>query len=153
MGRITPFLWFDGQAEEAARFYCSIFPNARILTGAAAGEAKPGSVTVVGFELDGQRFTALNGGPHYTFTPAVSFVVDCQTQAEVDHYWDALCEGGEPQRCGWLKDRFGLSWQIVPRQLPEYLGDPDPARSGRVMAAMMTMSRIDIDGLRRAYEG
>lgn len=153
MGRITPFLWFDGQAEEAARFYCSIFPNARILTNVASGEDKPGAVMVVGFELDGQRFTALNGGPHYTFTPAVSFVVDCETQAEVDHYWDALCAGGEPQRCGWLKDRFGLSWQIVPRQLRDYLGDPDPARAGRVMAAMMTMSRIDIEGLRRAHEG
>jgi predicted 3-demethylubiquinone-9 3-methyltransferase (glyoxalase superfamily) len=159
MQKITPFLWFDGQAEEAAEFYVSIFPRSKIKQVLCYGEAgqevhgqKPGTAMTVAFELDGQPFVALNGGPVFRFTEAVSFVIDCATQDEVDHYWHALGEGGDPaaQQCGWLKDRYGLSWQVVPARLVELLGDPDPAKSGRVMQAMMQMKKIDIAALERA---
>lgn len=160
--RITPCLWFDHQAEEAARFYTSIFSNARIVDVTRYGEAgheihgKPaGSVMTVIFELDGQRFTALNGGPVFAFNEAISLQVDCATQAEVDHYWQALAAGGDEraQHCGWLKDRFGVSWQIVPSVLPELLADPDPARSQRVFQAMLQMKKLDTTQLRRAQAG
>jgi predicted 3-demethylubiquinone-9 3-methyltransferase (glyoxalase superfamily) len=158
--RITPFLWFDDRAEEAATFYVSIFQNSRIsgitrydAHGARASGRPEGSVMTVVFELDGQQFTALNGGPHFTFTEAVSFVVNCTTQAEVDHFWQRLSAGGQEVQCGWLRDRFGLSWQVVPTVLGEMLQDGDPARAGRVMGAMLQMKKISIDGLRRAYEG
>jgi predicted 3-demethylubiquinone-9 3-methyltransferase (glyoxalase superfamily) len=159
--KITPFLWFDTQAEEAAKFYTSIFKNSRIVgtTYYAAEPAKAsgrpeGSVMTVEFELSGQRFTALNGGPIFKFTEALSHVVHCDTQEEVDHYWQSLTAGGGHEvECGWLKDRFGLSWQVVPRILFELIQDKDPARSGRVMAAMMQMKKIDIEPLRRAAEG
>jgi predicted 3-demethylubiquinone-9 3-methyltransferase (glyoxalase superfamily) len=153
MSAITPFLWFDTQAEDAANFYISVFPNSRILDIARYGEAGPGSnasVMTVEFDLDGQRFVALNGGPQYTFTEAVSFQVSCQTQDEVDAYWAALSEGGEEGPCGWLKDRFGLSWQIVPTALPRLLSDPDRAKSQRVMKAMLGMHKLQIDELERA---
>jgi predicted 3-demethylubiquinone-9 3-methyltransferase (glyoxalase superfamily) len=159
MPSLTPFLWFDGQAEEAAQFYVSVFPNSTIRQVTHYGEAgreqhgqTPGTVMTVAFELDGQAFTALNGGPVFQFTPAVSFVVHCQTQAEVDRYWDKLGAGGAPeaQQCGWLADRYGLSWQIVPDRLVELLSDPDAEKSGRVMRAMMQMKKIDIDALERA---
>jgi predicted 3-demethylubiquinone-9 3-methyltransferase (glyoxalase superfamily) len=156
MPKITPYLWFDGQAEEAANFYVSVFPNSRITNVARHGEAGPGpagSVLTVEFELDGEQFVALNGGPQYKFTEAVSFLVPCQDQAEVDRYWNTLCEGGEPGPCGWLKDRYGLSWQIIPTALAELLGDPDPEKSTRVMKAMLGMGKIEIQGLRDAYAG
>lgn len=157
--RITPFLWFDTQAEEAAAFYTSIFPNSRIVTTtrfgkeAAKASGRPeGLVMTVAFQLDGQDFTALNGGPHYKFTEAVSFVVNCQSQAEVDHYWARLTEGGDEraQQCGWLKDRFGLSWQVVPTTLIQLLTDPDPEKARRATEAMLKMKKIDLDALRRA---
>jgi predicted 3-demethylubiquinone-9 3-methyltransferase (glyoxalase superfamily) len=150
--KITPMLWYDGQAEEAARFYVSVFPDSAI---GAISKQPDGSTLVVEFTLSGHRFTALNGGPQYTFTPAVSFVIDCQTQEEVDHYWDALREGGAPeaQQCGWLADRFGVSWQVVPRQLVQYLGDPDREKAGRTMQAMLQMKKLEIEGLRRAHDG
>lgn len=160
--RVTPFLWFDDRAEEAARFYTSIFPNAKILqtvryskAGAAAAGRKEGEVMTVEFELDGQRFTAINGGPIFEFTEAISLVVSCRTQAEVDHYWDELAKGGDPsaQRCGWLKDRYGLSWQVVPTLLPELLGDPDPERARRAVQAMLGMKKLDVEALRRAAAG
>ena len=160
--RITPCLWFDNQGEEAAKFYTGIFRNSRIVDIARYGEAgrevhgrPPGSVMTVAFELDGQRFTALNGGPIFKFSEAVSFQVDCETQEEVDYYWDRLSEGGDEkaQQCGWLKDKYGLSWQVVPRVLIEMMSDPDPARSGRAMTAMLQMKKIDIAGLKRAYAG
>src|SRR6266478_2593211 len=149
--RITPFLWFDHQAEEAAKFYVSIFKDSRITSVAryddaaakAAGRPK-GSVMTVAFELDGQELTALNGGPHFKFTEAISLVVNCQTQEEVDRFWEKLSEGGQIVECGWLKDKFGLSWQIVPTVLPEMLQDPDPARTERVMKAMLQMKKLDI---------
>jgi predicted 3-demethylubiquinone-9 3-methyltransferase (glyoxalase superfamily) len=153
--RITPCLWFDGQAEEAANFYVSIFRNAKITAISRYGDAGPGpagSVMVVGFELDGQAFTGLNGGPMFKFNEAISMVVNCETQGEVDHYWDKLAEGGEPGPCGWLKDRFGVSWQIVPTALVEMVQDKDPARSQRVMAAMLKMRKLDIAGLKQAYD-
>jgi predicted 3-demethylubiquinone-9 3-methyltransferase (glyoxalase superfamily) len=150
MQSISPFLWFDDQAEEAAMFYTSLFPNSGIRKVVRQGE---GSVLTVDFDLNGQQFVALNGGPRYTFSEAVSFVVSCETQDEVDRYWDRLSQGGETQPCGWLKDRFGLSWQVVPTVLGELLGDPDPEKSQRVMAAMLKMSKIEIEPLRRAYEG
>ncbi len=156
MPKITPHLWFDGQAEDAANFYVSVFPNSQITSVARHGEAGPGpegSVLTVEFELDGEQFVALNGGPDYKFTEAVSFLVPCRDQAEVDRYWDTLCEGGEPGPCGWLKDRYGLSWQIIPTALPELLGDPDPEKSSRVMKAMLSMGKIEIQGLRDAYDG
>ena len=156
MQKITPFLWFDGRAEEAMEFYTGIFPNSKCLDVTRSGEAGPapkGSVMSATFELEGQSFIALNGGPHFSFTPAISFFVTCETQVEVDHYWDRLCDGGEAIRCGWLKDRFGVSWQIVPRVLGEMLRDKDAARSSRVMRAMMTMIKLDIARLQQAYEG
>lgn len=156
MQKITPFLWYDNQAEAAANFYCSIFKNSKITSTARYGEGGPGpkgSVMTVAFELDGQPFTALNGGPHFKFTEAVSFVVNCETQAEVDRYWERLLEGGQPSQCGWLKDQYGLSWQIVPNVLMEMLQDKDSQKSQRVMAAMMKMIKLDIATLREAYEG
>jgi predicted 3-demethylubiquinone-9 3-methyltransferase (glyoxalase superfamily) len=156
MQKITPFLWFDNQAEEAMRFYVSIFRNSkpgRILRYGDAGPGPKGSVMIASFELDGQQFTALNGGPHFKFTEAVSFVVHCETQAEVDDYWDKLSAGGATQQCGWLKDKFGLSWQIVPTALIELINDPDPEKSRRVMEAMLQMIKIDIAVLRRAHAG
>ena len=151
--KITPFLWFDDQAEEAAEFYVSVFPNSRIVEVARYGSAGPrpeGMVMTVSFDLDGQRFTALNGGAEFTFSEAVSFVVSCEGQDEVDAYWETLSEGGEKGPCGWLKDRFGLSWQIVPSALMRLLGDADRERSQRVMAAMLEMGKIEIGELERA---
>ena len=151
--RITPFLWFDGQAEEAANFYVSIFPNSKVGSTSRYGEGGPGpkgTVMTVGFELDGLSFTALNGGPMFKFTEAVSFVVNCETQDEVDHYWEKLSGGGTTQVCGWLKDKFGLSWQIVPTALPRLLTDKDPEKRKRVFAAMMQMTKPDIAALERA---
>jgi predicted 3-demethylubiquinone-9 3-methyltransferase (glyoxalase superfamily) len=158
MSKITPCLWFDGTAEEAARFYVSLLPDSRIdniMRAPADNPSTPkGAVLVVEFTLAGQRFMGLNGGPQFPFTEAVSFMVDCADQAEVDRLWAALtADGGSPGRCGWLKDRYGLSWQIVPKALPELLGGPDRERAGRAMQAMMNMTKIDIDGLRRAYDG
>jgi predicted 3-demethylubiquinone-9 3-methyltransferase (glyoxalase superfamily) len=153
--KITPFLWFDNQAEEAAGFYASIFPNSRIVKVVRYGESGPGpagSAMTVEFHLEGQSFVALNGGPHFTFTEAISFVVNCQTQEEVDTYWEKLSEGGGEVQCGWLKDRFGLSWQIVPTVLPQLLSDPDPEKSQRVMKALMTMKKLDIRALKQASE-
>jgi predicted 3-demethylubiquinone-9 3-methyltransferase (glyoxalase superfamily) len=158
--RITPFLWFDDQAEEAARFYVSIFKDSRITSvvryddAAAKASGRPkGSVMTVAFELDGQPFTALNGGPHFKFTEAISLVVNCETQEEVDHFWKNLSAGGQEVQCGWLKDRFGVSWQVVPTVLIEMLQDKDPEKSKRVMAAMLKMTKISIEGLKHAYEG
>jgi predicted 3-demethylubiquinone-9 3-methyltransferase (glyoxalase superfamily) len=153
MQKLTPCLWFDTQGEEAAEFYTSIFPNSRIKHVSRYGEAGPrpaGTAMTVEFELDGQPFTALNGGPEFTFSEAISFQVGCEDQAEVDRYWEALGEGGEPGPCGWLKDKFGLSWQIVPKRLVELLEDPDREKSQRVMAAMLEMRKIDVDALERA---
>jgi predicted 3-demethylubiquinone-9 3-methyltransferase (glyoxalase superfamily) len=152
--KITPFLWFDQQAEEAANFYVSIFPNSKVTKVVRYGPAGPGpagSVLTVAFELDGLSLVALNGGPHFKFTEAVSFVVNCQSQDEVDKYWEKLLAGGgTPSQCGWLKDKFGLSWQITPTILPELLSNPDPAKAGRAMQAMMTMTKIDIGALKKA---
>ncbi|ABD71806.1 3-demethylubiquinone-9 3-methyltransferase [Rhodoferax ferrireducens T118] len=153
MQKITPFLWFDSQAEEAMNFYVSIFRNSKVLTVNRYGEAGPGprgTVMTASFLLDGQEFVALNGGPQYKFTPAISFVVNCETQAEVDDLWDKLSAGGREDQCAWLQDKFGVSWQIVPRVLIELLNDPDPAKAQRVMAAMMKMKKIDIAALQRA---
>ncbi|HEY6835670.1 MAG TPA: VOC family protein [Gaiellaceae bacterium] len=153
MQKLTPCLWFDTDGEDAAKFYTSVFPNSRIVSTSYYGSAGPrpeGSVMTVEFELDGQRFVALNGGPDFTFSEAISFQVDCGTQAEVDEYWSKLSEGGEEGPCGWLKDRFGLSWQIVPNALPRLLGDPDPEKAQRVMAAMLKMKKIQIDELEAA---
>jgi predicted 3-demethylubiquinone-9 3-methyltransferase (glyoxalase superfamily) len=152
--RITPFLWFDSQAEVAAKFYVSIFPNSKVGSISRYGEAGPGpkgSVMTVGFELDGLSFTALNGGPSFKFTEAISLVVHCETQAEVDHYWNKLSAGGSEVQCGWLKDKYGLSWQVVPRALIELIQDKDPAKSQRVLTAMLQMKKIDIAGLKAAY--
>jgi predicted 3-demethylubiquinone-9 3-methyltransferase (glyoxalase superfamily) len=154
--KITPFLWFDRQAEEAASFYTSIFPNSKVVKVIRCGEAGPGpagSALTVEFLLERQSFVALNGGPHFKFTEAVSFVVNCQTQEEVDTYWEKLSAGGAKVECGWIKDKFGLSWQIVPTVLPQYLNDPDPQKSGRVMKAMLTMKKLDIRALQAAYDG
>jgi predicted 3-demethylubiquinone-9 3-methyltransferase (glyoxalase superfamily) len=153
MPRITPWLWFDTEGEEAAQFYTSVFPNSRIVDIARYGSAGPrpeGMVMTVSFELDGQRFVALNGGPDFSFNEAVSFLVDCETQEEVDRYWKALSEGGEEGPCGWLKDRFGVSWQIIPTALQQLLDDPDREKSQRVMQAMLQMGKIEIAGLERA---
>jgi predicted 3-demethylubiquinone-9 3-methyltransferase (glyoxalase superfamily) len=153
MREITPCLWFDTEGEEAAKLYTSIFPNSRITDVARYGSAGPrpeGTVMTVSFELDGQKFLALNGGPQFTFSEAISFQVLCESQDEVDTYWSKLAEGGEEGPCGWLKDRFGLSWQIVPTRLPELLQDPDRERSQRVMAAMLEMRKIDVGALERA---
>lgn len=150
--KITPFLWFSDNAEEAATFYVSVFPNSQLTDVARMGEGGP--ALTVAFTLDGEDFVGLNGGPIHRFTEAVSFVIDCETQAEVDHYWEILtAAGGQPGDCGWLKDRFGLSWQVVPRRLPELLTDPDPARAQRAMQAMMQMHKIDIAALEAAANG
>jgi predicted 3-demethylubiquinone-9 3-methyltransferase (glyoxalase superfamily) len=153
--KITPFLWFDGQAEEAANFYTSMLDNSKILDVARYGEVGPGekgSVMTVSFELEGQRFVGLNGGPHYKFTPAISFYVSCETQEEVDYFWDKLLEGGgKPIQCGWLSDRFGVSWQVVPDALIEFLQDEDREKAQRVMQAMLQMVKIDIKKLKEAY--
>jgi predicted 3-demethylubiquinone-9 3-methyltransferase (glyoxalase superfamily) len=160
--RITPCLWFDRQAEDAATFYTSIFKNSRIGAISRYGEAgrehhgmPPGTVLTVSFELDGHSFTALNGGPQFTFNEAISLQVNCDTQQEIDHYWNALSAGGEPraQQCGWLKDRFGLSWQVVPTVLPRLMTDPDPKKSERVMTALLKMKKLDIAALERAHAG
>jgi predicted 3-demethylubiquinone-9 3-methyltransferase (glyoxalase superfamily) len=160
--RITPCLWFDHQAEEAAKYYTGTFANSRITAISRYGEAgkevhgrPPGSVMTVAFELDGQSFTALNGGPVFKFNEAISLQVNCQMQEEVDHYWNRLSAGGDvnAQQCGWLKDKYGLSWQIVPVVLPELLGDADPVKSQRVMSAMLKMKKLDIAALKRAYDG
>ncbi len=153
MSAITPCLWFDTEGEEAAEFYTSIFPDSRILHVARYGDAGPreaGTVMTVSFELNGLRFVALNGGPEFTFSEAISFQVDCRSQEEVDDYWSRLGEGGEEGPCGWLKDRYGVSWQIVPTRLTELLDDPDPATSQRVMAAMLQMKKIEIEALEQA---
>jgi predicted 3-demethylubiquinone-9 3-methyltransferase (glyoxalase superfamily) len=153
MTKLTPCLWFDTEGEEAATFYTSVFPNSRIVDIARYGSAGPrpeGTVMTVSFELGGQPFLALNGGPEFTFSEAISFQVDCRSQEEVDSFWNQLSAGGEEGPCGWLKDKFGVSWQIVPTRLPELLGDPDRAKSQRVMQAMLQMKKIDIDALERA---
>ena len=155
MQKITTFLWFDSQAEEAAKFYTSIFKNSKIETVTRYGDAGPGSkgsVMTIAFELDGQKFVALNGGPVYQFNPAISFVVNCEGQEEVDHYWEKLTAGGKEIQCGWLVDKYGVSWQVVPKALVEMLRDKDPARSQRVMKAMFQMKKIDIAGLKAAYD-
>jgi predicted 3-demethylubiquinone-9 3-methyltransferase (glyoxalase superfamily) len=156
MQKITTFLWFDRQAEEAARFYVSVFTNSRIVKTVRYGAAGPGptgSVMTVAFELNGVPFTALNGGPLFHFSEAISFVVNCQSQPEVDTLWQKLSAGGEPGRCGWLKDKYGLSWQVVPTVLPVLLSDPDAAKAQRTMQAMLNMDKLDIAGLERAHAG
>jgi len=156
MPKIHPFLWLDNQAEEAANFYVSIFPNSKVLNVMRNTPSAPGpegAVLTVDFELDGFRVTALNGGPNFTFSEATSFVIDCQDQAEVDRYWDKLLEAGAPSQCGWLKDRFGFSWQVVPKQIFETIGGPDPAGRERAMAAMMQMTKLDVAKLEAAYAG
>jgi predicted 3-demethylubiquinone-9 3-methyltransferase (glyoxalase superfamily) len=153
MGRITPFLWFDTESQEAAEFYTSVFPNSKITKVTTRPDRSDEPVLTVEFELDGQRFIALNGGPQFSFTEAVSFDVKCQTQEYVDGYWETLSEGGEEGPCGWLKDRFGLSWQIVPEVLPRLLADPDREKADRVFSAMMKMGKIEIAELERAAEG
>ncbi len=157
MQKITPMLWFNENAEEAVNLYTSLFPGAKITSSSRYPDSTPGmggKILTMGFDLFGQQFTALNGGPTYQFTDAVSFVVNCETQEEVDRYWDALLkDGGRAQACGWLKDKFGLSWQIIPAALPRLLQDKDKEKSGRVMQAMMRMVKIDIPTLEKAYEG
>jgi predicted 3-demethylubiquinone-9 3-methyltransferase (glyoxalase superfamily) len=157
MPDITPFLWFDDQAEEAAQFYTSVFPNSRIIDVARYGEVGPGpagSVMTVNFDLDGREFVALNGGPeNYGFNLGVSFVINCKTPEEVDYYWAALVEGGREDQCGWLQDRYGLSWQIIPEGLPALLGDPDPDRASRAMKAMLGMKKLDIRAMEVAARG
>ena len=155
MSKVTPWLWFDTEGEEAAELYTSVFPNSKILEVTRYGSAGPrpeGTAMTVTFELDGQRVSALNGGAQFKHSEAFSFSVDCEDQDEVDYYWEKLGEGGEHGPCGWLKDRFGLSWQIVPRRLPELLGDPDREKAQRVMAAMLEMGKIEIAELERAAE-
>ena len=155
MQKITPFLWFDGKAEEAMNFYTSIFKNSkkgRITRYGEAGPGPKGTVMSAIFQLDGQEFFALNGGPHFTFSPAISFFVTCETQEEVDEFWEKLSAGGEKQRCGWLQDKFGVTWQIVPSVLDTLLQDKDPGKATRVMRAMMKMDKLDIKGLQQAHE-
>jgi predicted 3-demethylubiquinone-9 3-methyltransferase (glyoxalase superfamily) len=155
MQKITPFLWFNDQAEEAANFYVSIFKNSKIMRVTRNGDNGPGpkgSVMSATFQLDGQEFFALNGGPLFSFTPAVSFFINCETQAEIDELWEKLSAGGKQERCGWLKDKYGLSWQVVPSVLGKLLQDPDPAKGKRVMAALLQMNKLDIKGLQQAYE-
>jgi len=156
MQKITPFLWFDNRAEEAMNFYTSIFKNSKVGSVCRYGDAGPGpkgTVMTASFQLEGQELVALNGGPIFHFTEAISFSVNCETQEEVDDFWEKLSAGGEKQRCGWLKDKFGLSWQIVPSALSEMLQDKNPQKSSRVMQAMLQMQKLDIKGLRQAYEG
>ncbi|MFZ1242216.1 VOC family protein [Candidatus Amarolinea dominans] len=155
MQKITPFLWFDDNAEEAANFYVSVFKNSKILSVTRQQKDGPhpeGATFTVSFQLDGQEFAALNGGPHFIFTEAISLFVNCETQEEVDELWEKLTEGGEESRCGWLRDKYGLSWQIIPTILGELLQDKDPTKSGRVMQAMLQMSKIDIKALQQAYD-
>ena len=155
MQKISPFLWFDNQAEEAVNFYVSLFKNSKISNIKRYGDAGPGpkgSVMIVTFQLEGQDFIALNGGPTFKFTPALSLYVDCVTQEEVDQLWEKLSEGGRKDRCGWLQDKYGLSWQIVPRTLQQLMSDPDPKKSASVMQAMLQMDKIDIEALKRAHE-
>ena len=155
MQKITPFLWFDSKAEEAANFYISVFKNSKIVSIMRYGEAGPGpkgSVMSATFQLDGQDFIALNGGPMFAFSPAISFFVNCQSQEEVDKLWEKLSEGGEKQRCGWLKDKYGVSWQIIPTVLGQLLQDKDREKSKRVMNAMLQMDKLDITTLKQAYE-
>lgn len=155
MQKITPFLWFDGKAEEAMNFYVSVFKNSRIGRVSRYGEGGPGpkgAVMSATFQLDGQEFFALNGGPQFTFSPAISFFVNCETQQEVDELWEKLSDGGEKQRCGWLKDKYGVSWQIIPSVLGQMLQDKDGEKSKRVMTAMLQMDKIDIKVLKQAYE-
>lgn len=155
MQKITPFLWFDGKAEEAANFYVSIFKNSKIESLSRYGEEGPGlegTVMSATFQLDGQEFIALNGGPLFTFSPAISFFVHCETQQEVDELWEKLSEGGETQQCGWLKDKFGVSWQVIPSVLGELLQDDDDEKASNVMKAMLQMEKIDIEGLQQAYD-
>ena len=155
MQKITPYLWFNDQAEEAMNFYTSIFRNSRIVSMTRynpEGPGSPGSVMMGAFQLEGQEFFALNGGPQFTFSPAISFFVNCETQEEVDELWEKLSAGGQTEMCGWLRDKYGLSWQIIPSVLGELMQDPDPVKAGRVMQAMLQMNKIDIAGLRRAYE-
>jgi len=155
MQKITTFLWFDNQAEEAVNLYTSTFKNSKVTSIARYGEGGPGpagTVWTATFEIEGQEFIALNGGPFYTLTPAISLLVNCETQEEIDALWDKLSEGGEPIQCGWLTDRFGVTWQIVPAGLGDMLQGPDPARSGRVMQAMLPMVKLDIGALKQAYE-
>jgi len=151
MQKVTPFLWYDGKAEEAMTFYVSLFENARIVALHRAGDGGP--VMSGTFEIDGAQYHAFNGGPMFTFSPAVSMFVNCETQAEVDALWDRLLEGGEAQRCGWLKDRYGLSWQIIPSNLARRLGDKDPVKAKRVRDAMMQMIKLDMAGIEKAYAG
>jgi predicted 3-demethylubiquinone-9 3-methyltransferase (glyoxalase superfamily) len=156
MQKITPFLWFDTQAEEAANFYVSIFKNSKVGAITRYGENAPGpkgTAMSVRFTIEGQEFMALNGGPLFTFSPAISFFVNCGTQQEVDELWEKLSAGGKKERCGWLKDKFGLSWQVIPTTLGKLLSDPDPAKSSRVMQAMLQMNKIEIAGLEKAYRG
>ena len=153
--RITPNLWFDTQGEEAATFYCSIFPNSRIVSVARYPEDSPGptgAVMTVEYELDGQRYVHINGGPQFTFSEAVSFQINCADQAEVDYYWDKLLEGGEESQCGWLKDRYGFSWQVVPAGIEELFTDPDPGRAHRAFQAMLQMKKLDVAEIRRAAD-
>lgn len=155
MQKITPFLWFDGNAEEAMNLYVSIFKNSKIVSVTRYGEAGPGpkgTVMSATFQLEGQDFYALNGGPQFTFSPAISFFVNCETQKEVDELWEKLSEGGEKQRCGWLKDKYGVSWQIIPTVLGKLLHDKDAQKANRVMNAMLQMDKIDIKGLQQAYD-
>lgn len=158
--KITPFLWFDDQAEEAVKFYVSLFKNSKIETVSRYGDdgmeitgRPPGSVMTISFRLDGQEFVALNGGPHFKFTEAISLVVNCETQAEVNRFWEKLSKGGKKSQCGWLKDKYGLSWQVVPRAAIELFQDKDPAKSKRVFAAMMQMTKLDLAVLKRAHAG
>jgi predicted 3-demethylubiquinone-9 3-methyltransferase (glyoxalase superfamily) len=151
MQKITPFLWFDGKAEEAMNFYVSIFKNSKVVSVSRSG--KEGRVTACTFQLEAQEFHALNGGPQFTFTPAISLFVNCESQPEVDELWEKLSEGGEKGRCGWLKDKYGLSWQIIPSALGKMLGDKDPEKASRVMKAMLQMNKIDIQSLKQAYDG
>jgi predicted 3-demethylubiquinone-9 3-methyltransferase (glyoxalase superfamily) len=156
MQKITPFLWFDNQAEEAVSFYISLFPDSKILNVARAGKAGPvpeGSVMVIDFQLAGQRFSAINGGPHFSFTPAISLFVDCKTQAEVDELWAKFTAGGEEEMCGWLRDKYGLSWQIIPKGLVELLYSEDTEKSARAMQAMLQMRKIDLAKIQQAYAG
>src|SRR5947207_15161539 len=155
MQKITPFLWFDTQAEEAAKFYASVFKNSKVISTTRYGEAGPGpkgSVMTVEFDLEGQRFVGLNGGPQFKFTEAVSFVVNCTTQEEVDYFWEKLSEGGQQVQCGWLKDKYGLSWQVVPTVLSKLLQDKNAKKSQRVMQAMLKMKKLNIKGLKQAYK-
>ena len=156
MSPIIPNLWFDTEAEQAAEFYTSVFPNSRIVSTALYPEGSPGpvgTVMTVEFELDGQRFVGINGGPQFPFTEAVSFQINCDGQDEVDYYWEKLTDGGEESMCGWLRDRFGLSWQVVPAGMDEVFADPDPARAQRAMQAMLGMRKLDIAALREAADG